>query len=433
VWRAWRGRWTIERRPSRQFAIIAALGVVHVVVAAALIWASYGFRYSAFAEPSAGQHFLVDWPEVLAAGPQGESLTVRVVEWARTAKILPEAYLYGLSHTLTMAQARRSFMNGVVSNTGRADFFPYAFLVKSTLPFLALCALGLAAWIRAPRLARRRYHLVPVAVLLVVYGGAALTSNLNIGHRHLLPLYPALMIVGGAAVAWAHPRRGSWTQPQRVVAGLVVALLAWHTGESVSVRPNYLAYFNQLAGGPSEGYRHLVDSSLDWGQDLPALKVWLDGHRLGSDEPVYLSYFGSARPSHFGIEATLLPGLLDRRPPERGQRWGAGLYVLSATMLAGVYAPTAGRWDASEEAEYRQVQLTLTTLLNQPDEREVAARQMGKDPLPGVLDALDNFRMGRLTAFLRRRQPLAEVGYSILIYRLTDADLTQALEGPLSP
>jgi hypothetical protein len=98
-----------------------------------------------------------------------------------------------------------------------------------------------------------------------------------------------------------------------------------------------------------------------------------------------------------------------------------------------VYAPTAGRWDASEEAEYRQVQLTLTTLLNQPDEREVAARQMGKDPLPGVLDALDNFRMGRLTAFLRRRQPLAEVGYSILIYRLTDADLTQALEGPLSP
>ena len=431
IWRVGRrARWRVERRPSRQFAIVASVGVAHLLVAVALIWASYGFRYSAFAEPVAGQHFLVDWPRVLGAGAQGDSLTVRAVEWARAARVLPEAYLYGFSHTMTLAEARRSFLNGVVSLTGRVEFFPYAFLVKSTLPFLALCALGLAAWVRFKEHQRRRYQVIPLVVLILVYGGAALTSNLNIGHRHLLPLYPALMIVAGASAWWG--RRG--VAPARrpiVMAAIVVALGAWHLGESLSVRPNYLAYFNELVGGPSQGYRHLVDSSLDWGQDLPALKAWIDQHRQGPDEPVYLSYFGSARPAHFGIQATLLPGLLDRRPPARGERWGPGLYAVSATMLSGVYLSTAGRWDASEEAQYQQVQLTISELINRPEEREAVTRQSGQDPLPGVLDALDRFRIGRLTAYLRRRVPLAQVADSILIYRLTEDDLTRALTGPL--
>ena len=73
--------------------------------------------------------------------------------------------------------------------------------------------------------------------------------------------------------------------------------LAWHVAESNTIRPDYLAYFNQLAGGPSEAYKHLADSSLDWGQDLPALKQWLE--REGLQQPgagnVYLSYFGTAR------------------------------------------------------------------------------------------------------------------------------------------
>ena len=87
----------------------------------------------------------------------------------------------------------------------------------------------------------------------------------------------------------------------RKAAGIATLILvAWHALESVNIRPNYLAYFNQLAGGPSQGYKHLADSSLDWGQDLPALKKWLDGQ--GLQQPggsgVYLSYFGTARPEY---------------------------------------------------------------------------------------------------------------------------------------
>ena len=39
-------------------------------------------------------------------------------------------------------------------------------------------------------------------------------------------------------------------------------------------------------------------------------------------------------------------------------------------------------------------------------------------------------RFSRLTSYLRHREPDDQVGYSILIYRLTDAEITSALEGP---
>jgi hypothetical protein len=39
-------------------------------------------------------------------------------------------------------------------------------------------------------------------------------------------------------------------------------------------------------------------------------------------------------------------------------------------------------------------------------------------------------RFARLTSYLRGREPDDEIGYSILVYRLTDADLAEALDGP---
>ena len=146
------------------------------------------------------------------------------------------------------------------------------------------------------------YAGTPLLALLCVYWAFALTTHLNIGHRHLLPIYPALCILAGGAAFWiqplferrrkAEPRTGRERRKQRAhgaaltVTCRVVRECCWRWRpwrcwrgtrcESVAIRPNYLAYFNQLAGGPSQGYKHLADSSLDWGQDLPALKQWLD-------------------------------------------------------------------------------------------------------------------------------------------------------------
>src|SRR5438876_5097185 len=118
------------------------------------------------------------------------------------------------------------------------------------------------------------------------------------------------------------------------------------------IRPDYLAYFNEIAGGPRAGYRHLVDSSLDWGQDLPGLKAWLDENTDGiAGKPIYLAYFGSADPEWYGIHATSLP----RDPSSKSAAAGltAGIYCVSATVLQQVYADQMGRWSQSYEDEYR--------------------------------------------------------------------------------
>ena len=66
--------------------------------------------------------------------------------------------------------------------------------------------------------------------------------------------------------------------------------LVWSVASSLSVYPHNLAYFNELAGGPRNGPRHLLDSNIDWGQDLYFLKRWADDHTEA--RPLYLSYFG---------------------------------------------------------------------------------------------------------------------------------------------
>jgi hypothetical protein len=80
----------------------------------------------------------------------------------------------------------------------------------------------------------------------------------------VLPTYPAAFMLCGAAGRWIQKRHWLWS-------GALIASIVCLASESVRVCPAYLSYFNQMAGGPSQGYTHLVDSSLDWGQDLARL------------------------------------------------------------------------------------------------------------------------------------------------------------------
>src|SRR5262249_21373214 len=133
--------------------------------------------------------------------------------------------------------------------------------------------------------------LAPLSIFVLVYGAFAIASQLNIGHRHILPIYPALFIACGAAGYLFQKDRSA------TLASAVAILLLWQIGESIAISPNYLAYFNEIAGGPSRGYDRLVDSSLDWGQDLPALKCWIENHAtIVHGKALYLAYFGTADP-----------------------------------------------------------------------------------------------------------------------------------------
>jgi hypothetical protein len=274
--------------------------------------------------------------------------------------------------------------------------------------------------------------------LLAVYLPACLLSHLNIGQRHILPTYPAMFVLAGAAAAWLVQRH--WVR--WVMTSLLVALLVWFIGASVFVRPHYLAYFNELVGGPRQGYRHLVDSSLDWGQDLPGLRQYLDSHGLNQpgQTQVYLSYFGTGDPAYYGIHTRLLPGYPQAPAPADARRLVApltgGCYCISATTFQAIYLYFPGAWNPAYEDQYqrlRQIWTEFSTQLQDPV-RARAVEESGSQTLLQVNLAYRDMMLGRLCAYLRQHRrehpPDDEVGYSILIYHLTDQEVAVALSGP---
>jgi hypothetical protein len=155
----------------------------------------------------------------------------------------------------------------------------------------------------------------------------------NIGLRYILPVFPFLMVLSGRLAGVALRGRLRWKLP-------IAVLLLWYGGESLSIHPHYLAYFNQLAGGAQNGYKHLVDSNLDWGQDLKGLGRYLD--RKGVNR-VILSYFGSADPAWYGIDYEALPSHILLNPKVRCTRIRPGDTVaVSATNLYPLYVDLGG-------------------------------------------------------------------------------------------
>jgi hypothetical protein len=237
-----------------------------------------------------------------------------------------------------------AFMLGQVSATGFPLYYPFVFLIKTPLPTLILLAIGLLSLI-----VRRRRQECAVWLPFVLLIFAAIISGLDLGYRLMLPALPyAIVIAGrGASAIWN-------ADIHRRPAKLGVSVLAiWLVVDVLSVGPSHLAYFNQLAGDRSRDYNLLVDSNLDWGQDLIALRDWLHTHQI---DQVNLAYYGSARPSAYNVFAAILPGfsLNDFGPNVDGYSANAlppGWYAISVSSLQlgllysrwDIYAPFRAR------------------------------------------------------------------------------------------
>jgi hypothetical protein len=306
----------------------------------AIVWASYGFRFSTFGEHVQGrdEFYRGESIDSMTAG----SVLGSWIRYARDLRLLPEPYLFGAAHVLSHSRTHPAFMNGRYSRTGWAVFFPYAAFVKTPLPAIGIAALAAAAVLHRRRRGAKRslgkwlhtkaFRTAPLWLFLMIYWAVFLRVHLSIGERHLLPTYPAVFILCGAAGRWIENRH--W-----LAAAILAAALVWLGAETMRICPSYLSYFNQAAGGPEEGYRRLVDSSLDWGQDLERLRQWLEDRSGGEIRrgSVYLSYFGSGDPESSGIAATLMPCYLDWREEIDFQLLQPGTYCISATMLQSVY------------------------------------------------------------------------------------------------
>ncbi len=428
----WRQRcWSTDAR-GVQAAIVLGLIGLHALAGWGAIWAHYGFRFTA--SPNPADPRIVLRAQTFRDGAPGS--LARMVAWSRSSHFLPEGYCKGVDWLLGDDDKLPAFMGGKSKRGGWATFFPYAIWVKTQPSLFFLLAIG--AWL-AWRARRRRaagmsahgpsrlYAATPHLVLIGVYLAIAVTEDINLGHRHVLPIYPSLYVLAGAAaIGWG--RRARWTSLA------VAALLAWRAADSVAARPSYLAYFGPQAGGTENGYKHLVDSSLDWGMNLPALKRWLEANNPGDREPVYLAYFGTDSPEYHGIKSQRMPGFFN--PKLRPTRYALrpGHYAISATLFQGIYLAASGKWNDVYERIYRAAMRNVATVeatAHDPVRRAELLRQHPIEYWQNEYTVHDHLRFARLCAWLRHQgEPPHHVGHAIFIWKLSEADLAAALFGP---
>jgi len=278
-------------------------GVAVLFVAGVVVWAFYRFEVR-------------PWP--------GSTLPLPAMSYLLNVRTL-------IGHA---DRGHGAFLMGQVSMHGWWYYFPVAFLLKT--PLATLLLLGVAAW---DTVRRSRWCVdFPILLFPITYFVFALASSLNIGYRYILPIAPFL-ITYAAKVASL-----DWLRPAWLYRRVLPILMTLYAGVSLWLHPHYLAYFNLLAGGPDGGYRYLVDSNLDWGQDLKLLKADLD--QRGIDE-VWLGYLGTADPAYYGMRyrPLLAPGTSSPAEGFFPVTPAPGWYAISATVLQGAYSPEPDLFD----------------------------------------------------------------------------------------
>jgi 4-amino-4-deoxy-L-arabinose transferase-like glycosyltransferase len=332
-------RWYVPRRSTqppgwREFLPSwRRLGVV-ALSAMLTVWAGYRFAIGPITQDTARPHTAID----RLVGSSGRAHDV-AYDVAESFVVPAPAFFHGLAEVSNKnARGHEGYLLGHTRQTGWWYYFPVAIGVKTPLPFLFLIAVGAVYMLRESRRELDWVAAAPViaaaAILLV-----CLPSHVNIGLRYILPIYPPLAVVGGVG-AWRLWRAAR----SRAVAAAVVALITWQVVASVRAHPDYLAYFNELASRHPENV--LVDSDLDWGQDLWRLSAVLKEQHIDS---VSLVYAGSPQLdlTQFG-----LPPFRVLKPYEQADGWVA--ISLLRLKAGGLGFPVDGfSWLDTYKPQYR--------------------------------------------------------------------------------
>jgi hypothetical protein len=297
--------------------------------------------------------------------PRGRNLAIHLILFgAVTTTVVWAAYGFGLASPWPSASLKWPlglYIQGLVSagargSTGVATFllgksstgfwyyFPVAFLVKTPIPTILLLLLAIRFTVQRHSFPREDLILVPPVGYVMVL----MLSSFNLGYRHLLPILPFLFVYLGKTAEWL--ASGPWAR-----RFATMLLPVWLMIASLAIWPHYLAYFNEAAGGPSNGYKILVDSNIDWGQDLFGLRQYLDQHDI---ECVKLSYFGPERSQYLAVDCEMLPGFpvdIDQwsNPPFDPADPEPGIYAISVTNLQELFfaEKTVYRWFREHQPE----------------------------------------------------------------------------------
>ena len=233
---------------------------------------------------------------------------------------LPDDYVRGLDVQKHDFESEFwSYLRGEFRRKGWWYYYLYGLTIKTPVAFVGLLVVAVCLTIfsqryRLPAWEETALLLAPATVLLL------LSSQTGFNHhiRYALPAIPFLYVaISRVGLAFA-----SGHNSLRVGIALLIAAGA---AESLSVVPHSLSFFNVAVGGPAQGHRHLLDSNVDWGQDLLRLKQWQLDHPDAT--PFYTATFGLVSPQRVGINSSSMPDEQEVPLP--------GWYAISLNHLHG--------------------------------------------------------------------------------------------------
>lgn len=217
----------------------------------------------------------------------------------------PSNFVQGIdSQKLDFDRKMDSYLHGEWKTGGWWYFYIYAMAVKLPLGTwcLVLSALAVTCFGHGYNAAWRDEMIVLAPALLLLVCVSSQTG-FSIHSRYLMPVMP-FVFIWTSKIARVFQMR-QCTPRRRALATVTAAALTWSVGSSLWIYPHSLSYFNELAGGPKNGGKHLLSSNIDWGQDLLYLKAWLEMHPYVTLDG--LAYSGSHPATMAGMPHTPAP------------------------------------------------------------------------------------------------------------------------------
>ena len=310
-----------------KYAGLALLaGIIGLVF---VIWPVYQFHISNYPP----QKQLSDTIDILSSSPM-KSLS-NVCIWMADKPVIRSIDHYFLG--LLMVTQRTSFGNTVyfmnlISKSGWWYYFPLVYFLKIPLAFHVLSLIALLfllfgikknLWFNMKEYLSSHFVEFSMLVFLAIYWFVSVTGNLNIGVRHIIPTFPFIYVLVSIGIVGL---MNQIKKPlfKKAFSFTVLILLLWYVFSSLSCFPHYISYFNEIGGGYKGGYKYVVDSNYDWGQDLKRLKSFVEENNI---EKIKVDYFGGTDVGYY------LGDRLENFDPKSGPQ--KGWIAVSATLLQG--------------------------------------------------------------------------------------------------
>ena len=273
-------------------------------------------------------------------------------------------YLTGLLMVFQRSSGGNTgYFMGEVSAAGWKTYFPIIFSIKEQLPSLILIALAFLTSIKNLWKASREkndiqrffgwiwQHFTEFSFLIfiAIYWFVSIRSPLNIGLRHLLPTIPLIYLLTAYEIKkwWKGEKQYFfWTAWEKIKflfsffgklffkTSFISIILLWYFIETIFVSPNFLSYYNEIAGGSEKGYLYAVDSNYDWGQDLKRLKEFVEKNEIKN---IKIDYFGGSNLQYY-FKNNFEPWQSSKGQPNQGE-W---LAVSSSFLQNSSGQPVSG-------------------------------------------------------------------------------------------